>query len=148
MKKFKFKIDGTSYSVNVKSIEGTQAEIEVNGTNYSVELEEEVNPLKTPILVRKEVGSNPGENRISPKEASVIKSGKPGSNNLKAPLPGSIIRILVKSGDVIKKGDVLLVMESMKMENNILAEKDVVVKSIFIQEGNSVMQDDVLIDFE
>ena len=46
MKKFKFKIDGTSYSVNVKSIEGTQAEIEVNGTNYSVELEEEVNPLK------------------------------------------------------------------------------------------------------
>lgn len=145
MKKFKFTIDGTSYSVNVKSIEGTQAEIEVNGTSYAVALEEEVQPLKTPVIVRKEVGSKPADNKVADAGSA---PGRPGANNLKAPLPGSVLRILTHVGDEVKKGDALLVMESMKMENNILAEKDGVVKTIFVQEGQSVMQDDVLVDFD
>jgi biotin carboxyl carrier protein len=148
MKKFKFTIEGTSYSVNVKNIEGTQAEIEVNGTTYNVELEEEVQPLKTPVLVRKEVVTKPGDNKISDKEAAVMASGKPSSNNLKAPLPGSVLRVLVTAGTEVRKGDVLLVMESMKMENNILAEKDAVIRSVFVSDGQAVMQDDVLVDFE
>jgi biotin carboxyl carrier protein len=148
MKKFKFTIDGASYSVNVKSIEGNQAEIEVNGKSYEVGLQQEVNTLKTPILVRKEVENKPGENRITTKAAPVPESGKPSANTIKSPLPGSIIRILAKVGDIVKEGDLMLVMESMKMENNILSEKNGVIKSIKVEAGQAVMQDDVLIELE
>jgi glutaconyl-CoA/methylmalonyl-CoA decarboxylase subunit gamma len=148
MKKFKFTIEGTSYSVNVKSVEGSQAEIEVNGKSYSVGLEEELNPLKTPILVRKEVVTKPGENKIATKAAPMPPSNKPSSNSIKAPLPGSIIRVVAKVGDTVKEGDLLLVMESMKMENNILSEKNGVVKSIAVEAAQAVMQDDILIELE
>ena len=148
MKKFKFTIDGASYSVNVKSIEGSQADIEVNGKLYAVKLEQEVNTLKTPILVRKEVKTNPGDNKITTKAAPVPESGKPSANTIKSPLPGSIIRVATKVGDVVKEGDLVLVMESMKMENNILSEKNGVVKSIKVEAGQAVMQDDVLVELE
>jgi len=148
MKKFKFTIDGASYSVNVKSVEGNKAEIEVNGKTYAVGLEQEVNTLKTPILVRKDVQSNPGENKITVKAAPVPSSSRPSANSIKSPLPGSIIRIATTVGATIKEGDLLLVMESMKMENNILAEKNGIVKNIAVSPGQAVMQDDVLLELE
>jgi biotin carboxyl carrier protein len=147
MKKFKFTIDGASYSVNVKSVEGSKAEIEVNGKSYAVGLEQEVNTLKTPIIVRKEVQSNPGVSKVTA-TTTAPKSSRTGANSLKAPLPGSIIRVAVKVGDTVNVGDLLLVMESMKMENNILAEKAGVIKSIEVEAGQAVMQDDILLDIE
>jgi len=148
MKKFKFTIDGASYSVNVKSVEGNQAEIEVNGKLYNVGLEQEVNTLKTPILVRKEVVTKPGENKISAKASPMPPSNKPSANGIKAPLPGSIIRVIAKEGDTVKEGDLLLIMESMKMENNILSEKNGVIKRINVEPGQAVMQDDILLELE
>ena len=65
---------------------------------------------------------------------------------VKSPLPGSIVKVVVKSGDAVKKGDVLLTMESMKMENNILAEQDGTVGNVFVQPGQNVMQDDNLLE--
>jgi biotin carboxyl carrier protein len=148
MKKFKFTINGDSYNVNVKSVEGNKAEIEVNGKAYEVGLEQEVNTLKTPILVRKEVQTKPGENKISAKATPTLPSNKPSANGLIAPLPGSIIRVVVKVGDTVKEGDLLLVMESMKMENNILSEKNGVIKSINVENGQAVLQDEILLEFE
>ena len=148
MKKFKFTIDGASYSVNVKSVEGNQAEIEVNGKTYAVGLEQEVNTLKTPILVRKEVQTKPGENKITVKGAPAPPSIRPSANGVKSPLPGSIIRVVTTVGATVKEGDLLLVMESMKMENNILSEKNGVVKNILVSAGQAVMQDDILLELE
>jgi len=148
MKKFKFSIDGASYSVNVKSVEGSNAEIEVNGKSYTVGLEQEINTLKTPILVRKDAQTKPGENKITAKVAPAPPSNKPSANTIKAPLPGSIIRVEISEGDTVKEGDLLLVMESMKMENNILSEKNGVVKRIRVSAGEAVMQDDILLDLE
>jgi len=148
MKKFKFTIEGASYSVNVKNIEGNQAEIEVNGKSYAVGLEQEVNTLKTPILVRKEVVTNPGDNKITVKGAPAPTNSRPSANYIKSPLPGSIISIATTVGTTIKEGDLLLVMESMKMENNILAEKNGVIKNIAVAPGQAVMQDDILLELE
>lgn len=148
MKKFKFTIEGASYSVNVKTIEGNKADIEVNGKSYDVVLEQEVNTLKTPILVRKEVQTKPGENKITVKAAPIPPSKRPSASYIKSPLPGSIIKVITTVGATIKEGDLLLVMESMKMENNILSEKNGVVKSIAVTEGQAVMQDDILLELE
>jgi len=140
MKKFEFTISGNRYNVEVKDFEDSIATVQVNGTTYEVEIHQEVKKTKTPKLVRKEVERKPGEGAVPTKGA--------GAGALKAPLPGNIFKINVAPGDVVKRGDVLVVMEAMKMENNVLAEKDGVVKVVKVQLGASVLQNDILIEFE
>ncbi len=139
MKKFEFTIRGNKYKVELKDLEDNIATLEVNGTCYEVEIHKEVKKAKTPRLVRKEVKLKPGEGLIQKTEKGKI---------VKSPLPGNIFKINVKSGDAVKKGEVLLVMEAMKMENNVLAERDGTVKKIKVNEGDAVLQDDVLMELE
>ncbi len=68
-------------------------------------------------------------------------------NELKAPMPGMVLKILVNEGDTIKKGDSLLVLEAMKMENNIKAVGDAVVSQILVKAGDKVEKNQVLIKF-
>ncbi|MDD3079238.1 MAG: biotin/lipoyl-binding protein [Paludibacter sp.] len=138
MKKFKFKINGSEYEVSVNEIEQNVAEIEVNGTPFTVEIEKQE---KTPALSlnRKPAG------KVTP---IITPNRTVTASAIKAPLPGSIMKVLVKQGQTVKRGDILMTMESMKMENNILAEQNGIIKNIHVQPGQAVMQDDVLIDFE
>jgi biotin carboxyl carrier protein len=138
MKQFKFNIRGNQYNVHIKNVVGNDIELEVNGTPYSVNLEGETKASKTPTLVRSKL-ANPIASK--PMTAGSLKQ-------VKAPLPGNIFKLLVKDGDVVKNGDVLLIMEAMKMENNILAEFDGVVKNLKIKEGQTVLQNDILLDIE
>ena len=68
-----------------------------------------------------------------------------GGNKVNSPLPGSVISVAVKEGQAVKKGDTLLVLESMKMENPIMADCDGTVTKIAVAPGQSVMQDDLLV---
>ncbi len=137
MKKFEFTIKGNKYATWLKSVEDNVATIEVNGTEYEVEIHQEVKTTKTPRLVRKPVVKKEGE--------GVIKKSA-GGTVVKAPLPGNIFKMLVSVGDTVKKGDNLLIMEAMKMENDIKAEKDGVVSAIKVKEGDAVLQGEVLIE--
>ena len=136
MKRYKFIIRGNSYEAHIINHENNLIDIEINGTPYQVELEKELIKTKTPRLVRAKM---PADNNATPLTGSSIST-------VQAPLPGLIIKISVKEGDTVKVGDTLLVMEAMKMENNILAEKAGVVKTIKTSEGATVMQNDVLIE--
>lgn len=142
MKNFKFRIRGNTYDVEIRGVEGSIAQIEVNGTLYEVEVEQkETARSKTPTLVRSQISSKRSESKIK-------KSVSKRANQVKAPLPGNIFKILVKEGDKIKKGDKIMIMEAMKMENNVLAEKDGKISSIKVKEGDSVLQNDVLAEIE
>jgi biotin carboxyl carrier protein len=141
MKKFDFNINGDDYQVHIKSIEGDIAQIEVNGTPYSVKVKQEIKTSKTPILVRKEGQSKSADKRIIENLSPVSSSSKPSAKAIKSPLPGSIIKVLVAEGDSFKAGDVLLVMESMKMENNILAERNGTIVKVCAPAGSAVLQD-------
>ena len=141
MKNYSFTINGQKYEVHIKSFEENTAEIEVNGTGYTVEVNSEVKKSKTPTLVRKPIEMKPGEGLIK-------KSASTGGYILKAPLPGSIFKMLVHVGDTVTKGQTLLVMEAMKMENNIQCEKDGVVKEVKVKVGDAVLQNDALIIIE
>lgn len=136
MKKFNFKISGNKYGVYIKSIEDNIAKIEVNGTPYEIEIEQEKKVTKTPTLVRKVVS----------KQENIQKREGGSTTPIKAPLPGKIMTINVKNGDIVKKGDVLLIMEAMKMENNVLAPKDGVIETIKVQPGDNVLEGDVLLE--
>ena len=78
---------------------------------------------------------------VAPKAADVPAGGK----KIVSPLPGSIIKVVVSEGQAVKKGDLLLTLESMKMENSVLAECDGTVTKIAVTAGQNVMQDDLLV---
>lgn len=137
MKKFKFKINGNTYEVDVLNVEGQIAELEVNGTKYNVELDKEVPVVKTPTIVKRPL-AQPKENKPLTSEAKL--------SLIKAPLPGNILNVKVKEGDEVKKGDVLLIMEAMKMENNVMADVSGVVKTLKVKEGDTVLQNDLLVE--
>ena len=138
MKKFNFKIRGNTYDVIIKYFEDGIAKVEVNGSPYQVEVQKSVQESKTPILIRQNVKNPVGAHKIKKETSTVTK--------ITAPLPGNIMTIFVKEGDEVAKNDRLLMYEAMKMENIIKAEKEGVVKSIKVQNGDSVLQGDVLIE--
>lgn len=148
MKKFSFEINGSKYEVNVKKVEGEIAKLEVNGTPYSVKIHQEVKTTKTPTLLRSQVSNADASKVAGEKMAPVAAEKKLSSKTIKSPLPGSVFRVLVKPGDSFKEGDVLMVLESMKMENNILAESNGTIVKVNAPEGKAVLQDEVLFEIE
>ncbi len=141
MKKYKFKIRGNDFDVHIKEIEGNVATLEVNGTVYDVEMDKEIKTSKTPQLIRKPVEKKPGEGYITKTQSS-------GLYKVTAPLPGTIFKINVQVGDTVTENQSLMIMEAMKMENQILTQKGGIVKSIKVSVGDTVMQEDVLIEIE
>ncbi len=139
MKSFKFKIDGKDYNVELAETDSNIVKLKVNGKDYSVELDKEVK--KTEPIRKKPV--------VKTAQAAPVAAPKPGGlKSVKAPLPGSILEIKVKQGASVKAGEVVLVMEAMKMENNVIAEHDGEVSAINVALGQAVMQDDILIEIQ
>ena len=138
MKKFKFKVRGNKYEATINNFEKNIVDIDINGTNYKVEIEQDVITAKTPKLVRAKVQTSKEDASIKPKIGSSVN----------APLPGTIIKLMFKVGDEVNAGDTLLIMEAMKMENNIQAETGGKIKSILVAEGDTVLQGDALIEIE
>lgn len=140
MNKFKITIDGHDYDVSVNVTDHNKANVEVNGIAYDVSYEAK-NTVTPPVTRKASTPGTPQVHVTPPAAASSI-------NSVKAPLPGTIMTINVKVGDNVKRGDTLIVMEAMKMENNIMANKDGQVKAIHVSPGQTVSQDDKLIDLQ
>ena len=83
--------------------------------------------------------SSPNESLVRSKRANIA---------IKAPLPGTIVQVLVKPGDKVAIGDKLLTMEAMKMENNVVSEKDGIIRVVNVKPGNTVQQNDILVEIE
>jgi biotin carboxyl carrier protein len=137
MKSYKMKINGHDYEVTVKDMNGTKVDVEVNGTAYTVELPEaerpKAAPVKRPAPVAAPVAAAPAA-AASPRPAA----GAAGA--VRSPLPGVVLSINVSAGAAVKRGDVLLVLEAMKMENNIMADRDGTITSILVNKGDSVLE--------
>ncbi|PID60709.1 MAG: acetyl-CoA carboxylase biotin carboxyl carrier protein subunit [Ignavibacteriae bacterium] len=147
MKKFNFIIRGNKYNVELQNIEGNIAEIEVNGSKYEVEIEKEIKTSKTPKLVRPQVFPSAGGGaKTTPTRTQPTAPSGGASKGITAPLPGTILDIKVKVGDEVKPGDVLLVMEAMKMENNIKTDKAGTITNIKVNTGDSVLEGALLVE--
>lgn len=143
MKNYKFTIHGNQYEVSVVTVEDNIAEVEVNGTNYRVEMEKAIQQTKTPKLVRNSAVPS------TDSHPSVAKTSAPsapkGAGYVKSPLPGVILELFVKEGDTVKQGQKLLCLEAMKMENNIDSDKDGKILKVNVNKGDSVMEGDILV---
>lgn len=147
MKEFTFKINGAEYKCAVEEIEAGKTNVTVNGNVYTVETEAPAAPAPKPAPAPKaeEPKAAPAPAAAPAPKVEVPKAAPAAGVQVKSPLPGSIIKVLVSEGQAVKKGDTLLTLESMKMENPVLAEQDGTVKQIAVTPGQNVMQDDLLI---
>lgn len=143
MKNFKFTINGNEYDAEIIGIEENTAEVSVNGVSYTVEIDRKMQTVKTPKLVRTMAVPSTDSHPSVSKTAS--PSAPKGTGSIKSPLPGVILEIFVREGDTVKIGQKLLMLEAMKMENNINADKEGRVASIKVGKGDSVMEGDILI---
>jgi len=139
MKNFKFLIKGKKYDVNIFSLDGNVAKLKVNDEDYVVEIERNVKPDKTPIVVRSSVKE--------PQREIEKKSGGP-KTEIKSPLPGIIVKFFVRQGESVIKNQRLFSLEAMKMENEIKAERDGIISGIRVTEGQTVLQDEVIMEMD
>ena len=141
MKDFKFKIAGRDYTTKVEEQENGALLVTVNGKAYEVELPEQAHAAHKTI-VKAAASAAPSAPSAAPSAAAAK------GNTMSAPLPGTITKVIAQAGQKVKKGDVLIVMEAMKMANDIVAEADGTVKAVCVSVGQSVNQGDALIEFQ
>ena len=137
MKEYKYKINGNVYNVVIGDIEDNIAHVEVNGTHYNVEMEKK-QKAAAPI-------ARPRPAAVAAKPVAKPAAAKGG---VKSPLPGVILDIKVKEGDEVKKGQTVIILEAMKMENSINADRDGKITAIKVSKGESVLEGTDLVIIE
>ena len=146
MKKFKFSIDNNPFEVSVTELENGQIDVAVNGSNYIVTIDREATKA-----------ANAPAPKVAPKAAAAPKAtpaaapaAAPAASGsvktVKSQLPGSVTKLVMEVGQAVKKGDTVLMIEAMKMENEIKAECDGTIAKFYVEAGKSVMADDKLFD--
>ncbi len=144
MKEYKYTINGNKYDVEIVDIVENIATVTVNGENYSVEMEKEPEPEKKKVVIKSGAQAQPEAAASEGASAAKVNA----NNALKAPLPGVIREINVAVGDEVAVGDTVVVLEAMKMANNLEAEKAGKVTAVLVQVGESVMEDTPLVVIE
>ncbi len=143
MKEYRYTIDGNKYEVAINEVNDTTAKVTVNGTEYTVEWEKPVE--EKPVVKVQPVAARPA----APAAPAAAPAAAPVSGNaIKTPLPGVIIDVKVAVGDTVKKGQTVVVLEAMKMENNINADRDGKVVAIQVAKGDTVADGAVLVVLE
>lgn len=146
MKQYKYKVNGAQYDVTIDSIRNNVAKVEVNGIPFEVVMQgSTLTEEALPTIDTTAVPVTPTPAPATAAAPTATPSGAGDGTPVKAPLPGVVTKILVQVGQAVKKGDVVLVLEAMKMENNITAECDGTVSGIAVAQGASVLEGNVLL---
>ena len=133
MKEYKYKVKGAEYTVKINDVEGNMAQVEVNGIPFEVEMERPMHLTHKPVI----------------RPVAHVHHGPvtPVGNGtaVRAPLPGTVNAVAVNVGQAVKKGQTVVVLEAMKMENNINAECDGTVMAVHVNKGDSVREGAILV---
>ena len=129
MKRFNVTVNGVAYDVTVEEIGGAAAPAA---------------PVAAPVATPAPVAA-PAAPVAAPVAAPAAPAGAAGAVAVKAPLQGTVMKVLVKPGDSVKKGSPVCVIEALKMENDVPAPADGVVASVNVKSGDSVKTDEVLL---
>lgn len=139
MKEYKFKINGNDYNVVINSTNGNLADVTVNGVSYQVEMENAM-PAAAPVQAAP-VAAPVAAPQAAPVQAAAPAAKPAGEGKpVTSPLPGVIIEVSVKEGDTVAAGQKVAVLEAMKMENEIQADRAGVVTKINVSKGDSVLE--------
>ena len=139
MRTYSYNVNGAQYDVTIESIQGQVAKVNVNGVAFDVEM------LGAPITEGDLPAAAPAAAPAATTAAAPAKGTAGAGTPVKAPLPGVVTKVLVANGQAVKKGDTVVVLEAMKMENNITAECDGTVSGVCCAAGDSVMEGTTLV---
>lgn len=150
MNKYQYKVQGVDYEVEIVDVDGNTAKVNVNGIPFEVEMKRPITPANKPhhkatqtSVITKSAPQPPQEQPVTPSKA---QSYPPASGTkVPSPLPGTITEVKVNVGDIVKEGDTVVILEAMKMQNNIEAECSGTVTAVLVNKGDTVMEGDVLI---
>lgn len=151
MNRYTYRVKGIDYEVEINDVEGNIAKVSVNGIPFEVEMERPINAAKHPTLNNPKVQAPkpaPSKPAVKPAPAPVPAAAAGAGAPVKAPLPGTITDVKVQVGQQVQEGDVVLVLEAMKMQNNIETECSGTVTSILVKPGDSVLEGSVLLTIE
>ena len=154
MKKFKFSIDNNPFEVSVTELENGQIDVAVNGSNYIVTIDREATKAANAPAPKVAPKAAPAAAPKAAAPAAATKAAAPAAapaasgsvKTVKSQLPGSVTKLVMEVGQAVKKGDTVLMIEAMKMENEIKAECDGTIAKFYVEAGKSVMADDKLFD--
>jgi biotin carboxyl carrier protein len=149
MNTYKYKVKGVDYEVEIAEVEGNIAKVNVNGIPFELELQKPINAAKHPSMNKPKVEvPRPAATTaaapvaaVTPQPAAAAGAG----NAIKAPLPGTVTDVKVQVGQQVNVGDIVLVLEAMKMQNNIESDYAGQVTSILVKPGETVMEGAVLL---
>ena len=140
MNKYQYTLDGVDYDVEIISVENNIAEVKVNDKTFNVKVKDHIKPTR-PQRVHLTAPQTAND------DASVYKSEKVSTDTLNlegekvyAPLPGTVTEIRVNVGDSVKAGQTVIVLEAMKMQNNIECDVPGRVSAILVKPGDTVME--------
>ncbi len=142
MSKYQYKVNGADYTVEIGEIEGAIAQVTVNGKQFEVELPA---PVKAPTRVKRVEPAPAAAAAPAPERAKKPKAAAGSGTKVLAPLPGTITEMKVAVGDSVRKGDTVVILEAMKMQNNIEAECDGTITSVLVSRGDTVMEGAALV---
>ncbi len=149
MNKYQYKVKGVDYEVEIAEVEGNIAKVNVNGIPFEVELQKPINAAKHPTMSTPKVQAPQPVAAAAPAAAAAAPAAAPATsgagNAVKAPLPGTITELKVQVGQQVAVGDTLLVLEAMKMQNNIESDYAGQVTSIVVKPGETVMEGAVML---
>ena len=148
--KYEYKVKGVDYEVEIQDIEGNIANVTVNGIPFEVEMKQPVKAGKQKVKIVSEerrVKSEEFNSSTSVPAADAAPKSAPAASGkpVVAPLPGTINDIKVKVGDKVNAGDTVVILEAMKMQNNIEAESAGTIASINVNKGDAVLEGDTLV---
>lgn len=145
---YSFNINNSPYEVKIGEIKGSLAIVEVNGIEYHVDIPN-IEDLEIPIISRPPKA--PKRSEVALTSAPVSESGMPtpsvgtSRSTINAPMPGAVFKILVSEGGKVKAGDVVVVIEAMKMENQIRSTIEGIVSTVHVKEGENVQEGALLV---
>ena len=143
MKNYKLKINGNEYNVDINEVEGQEIKLNVNGTPYTVTVDQELTQQKKTVIST----TSRTAPRVSAASTGDVQKSSPATAGTKVttPLPGTILDVFVDVGDEVKAGQTVVLLEAMKMENNIEADVDGKISAVKVRKGDSVLEGDVLV---
>lgn len=149
MNTYKYKVQGVDYEVEIAEVEGNIAKVNVNGIPFEVELQRPINAAKHPSMSKPkvEVPKPMAQTAPIPMAQTVAQPTQAAGEGtpLKAPLPGTITEVKVQVGQTVNAGDTVVVLEAMKMQNNIEAEHAGTVTAVLVKPGETVMEGAVML---
>ncbi len=147
MSKYQYTVNGVDYNVEIESMEGNTAVVTVNGKTFEIEMKQtfKAHPQPTKVETPAHKVAPAAQPSAAPAVAPAPAPATANGTKVTAPLPGTITEVKVAVGDVVKTGDTVVILEAMKMQNNIEAECDGTITAVSVRQGDTVLEGSTLV---